>query len=342
LNYREKGQFLINFAYYLCISVIAFLCVKVLFFYLWPFVFGFIISHFSRKLGKKFCKKIKLPITVLALGIQILLLILLLVLLYLLFATLSQNTLEIIDNISVFLKNAYKVLKNTINPIKSNYPLYSKILSASHKMIDKGINYLSSQIGRFVAEVPGFLIGIVVMVTSALYITADYLRLAKFLKLVINSARYQKLLNIKAVVYKTVKLYLGGYFKIFLLTFFELTAGFWAFKISNPVISALAIALIDILPVFGTGTILIPWSVALLVSDNYKLGIELIVLYIVVTVIRNISEPKIMGERFNINPFFALFFMFVGFKIGGVIGIIVLPIFIIVTADYYKTYVMNK
>ena len=97
----------------------------------------------------------------------------------------------------------------------------------------------------------------------------------------------------------------------------------------------LLIAIIDILPVLGTGTVLIPWGIAELLFENTALGIGLLVLYAVITVIRNFAEPKIVGRQMGINPLFTLLSMFIGIKLLGFAGVIIFPTALIVTVKYY-------
>ncbi|MDO4607695.1 MAG: AI-2E family transporter, partial [Clostridia bacterium] len=99
---------------------------------------------------------------------------------------------------------------------------------------------------------------------------------------------------------------------------------------------ALLISLVDLLPIFGTGTVLLPWAVINFLTQNYYKGLGIVLLYITITVIRNFLEPKLIGEQFDINPIFTLIFLFLGFRIGGIMGMLALPIFFTVLFTYYR------
>ena len=89
---------------------------------------------------------------------------------------------------------------------------------------------------------------------------------------------------------------------------------------------ALGIAFVDMLPVLGTGAVLIPWSVLSFIEGNVALGIGLAVLYAAITVIRAIAEPKIVGDSIGLSPVLSLMSVYVGFKLFGAVGMILLPI----------------
>ena len=133
-------------------------------------------------------------------------------------------------------------------------------------------------------------------------------------------------------VFKLIK----GYAILMLMTFLELLAGFLILRVKYALLLSLLIAVVDILPVLGTGTVLIPWGIAGLILKNTALGIGILVLYAVITVIRNFAEPKIIGKQIGINPLFTLLSMFIGIKLLGFAGVIIFPTALIVTVKYYS------
>ena len=87
-------------------------------------------------------------------------------------------------------------------------------------------------------------------------------------------------------------------------------------------IIAFGIAFLDMLPVFGTGTVLCPWAVIKLFSGNYYIAAGMIILYIVTLVVHQLVQPKLIGDSVGLDPFAALFFMFIGYKVSSVVGMI--------------------
>ena len=133
----------------------------------------------------------------------------------------------------------------------------------------------------------------------------------------------------------TLRTSLGKIFKsyamILFITFCELYISFniikWAkiFDGKYSFVLALIIAVLDILPILGTGTFLGPWALYCFIVQDYKLGVALIVIYIVITVIRQIIEPKLIANQFDLNPAISLIAMFVGTKLIGFIGLFLFP-----------------
>lgn len=120
------------------------------------------------------------------------------------------------------------------------------------------------------------------------------------------------------------------------ITFIELSISFLILRINHPFLIGFIISLIDILPVLGTGAVLIPWAIISILTQNISLGISLAIIYIIITVIRNFLEPKIISGNVGINPLFTLAAMFLGIKFFGITGLFILPITLIVIIKYYK------
>ena len=147
---------------------------------------------------------------------------------------------------------------------------------------------------------------------------------------------------IKEVFYECFLKLSVGYALIFLLTFFELTVSFFLLGIKQFFIISFFVSLLDLLPIIGTGTILIPWSVIMIFQNNYKTAFGLVVTYLIISLIRNFLEPKIIGKQIDINPIFTLIFMFLGLKFGGFLGLIILPLILTVLFTYLRRNASEK
>ena len=117
-----------------------------------------------------------------------------------------------------------------------------------------------------------------------------------------------------------------SYAIIMLLTFAELFVGLIIIGNKNAIVIAFLISLFDVLPVLGTGMIMIPWGIIELLRGNIGYGAGLIVIWAVVTVVRNVIEPRIVGRQVGLHPLFTLIAMFVGTKLFGFLGLILLPV----------------
>lgn len=128
-------------------------------------------------------------------------------------------------------------------------------------------------------------------------------------------------------VYDMLAEILGGYFKaqakLMGLVAGVIVISFFILKVRYALVLALIIALLDALPFLGTGTVLVPWAIFAAINGNYGLGIGLVVTYVLTQVLRRILEPKFVADGIGVHPFLAVIYMFVGFKLKGVLGMIV-------------------
>ena len=129
-----------------------------------------------------------------------------------------------------------------------------------------------------------------------------------------------------------------SYATIMAITFLELTIAFFIIGLDGFIWIALGIAIFDILPVFGTGGIMIPWALLMFINGNITLGIELSVIYVIVTVIRNIIEPKIVGGNLGLHPVLTLASMLIGSHFFGVVGLFGCPLLISFILYLHKEY----
>ena len=107
------------------------------------------------------------------------------------------------------------------------------------------------------------------------------------------------------------------------------------FNINYPFIFAILIALLDILPVLGVGTVLNPWAIWLLITGNYGFAAAVFITYIVIFIVRQFIEPKLVSKQFGIHPLITLFAMYAGFRAVGVFGLLLGPIFLMILRCIY-------
>ena len=124
--------------------------------------------------------------------------------------------------------------------------------------------------------------------------------------------------------------YIRSYALILSITFAEIYLGLWILGVKRPFIIAMLIAVFDILPAVGTGGIIIPWGIIAIALGDFFLGIGLLALYLIVTVVRNTLEPKIVGEQVGLHPVATLMAMFLGSKIMGIVGLFGFPIALVI------------
>jgi len=123
--------------------------------------------------------------------------------------------------------------------------------------------------------------------------------------------------------------YLRSYSIIMLITFAEIFFGLSVLGIEYSFLIAAVSAVIDILPVLGVGIILLPWAIFCLIGRNLFRGIGLIILYVIIVIVRQFIEPKIVGESLGVHPLLALSSFYIGYRLFGFAGIIIAPILLV-------------
>lgn len=100
---------------------------------------------------------------------------------------------------------------------------------------------------------------------------------------------------------------------------------------------AIFIAFVDALPILGSGTVMIPWAIICAINGNWQLGIAIVVLLIIMSVVRQVLEPKLVSKNIGVHPIFTLIAMYTGFKVIGIIGLLVGPIVLIIIKNIFSS-----
>ena len=190
--------------------------------------------------------------------------------------------------------------------------------------------------GSFARNIPSILISIIFSILSAYFFIADRDRILEF-----GRAHTPQIIQEKwRMMAESFKIVFGGYFKaqfkIMAVIGVILFIGFLILKVRFAILVAALVAFLDMLPFLGTGTVLIPWAVFKLVSGDIRYALGLVILYLVTQLVRRIIEPKLVGDSIGMNPLVTLIFMYIGYRIGGVIGMILaVPVGAIIL-NFYK------
>lgn len=190
-------------------------------------------------------------------------------------------------------------------------------------------------LGRFAMNLPSIIIGIIMSVLSAYLFVTDKEYVPNLLSRIMPEAIIERWEMVKRGLRHAV----GGYFKaqlkIEFWMYLLLGFGFSLLKVRYAFIIAVGVAFLDFLPFFGTGTVLLPWAVVKFLSGDYAMVIGLLIIWGVGQLARQLIQPKIMGDSMGLAPIPTLILLYVGYKLGGVLGMIIaVPIGIIVLNMY--------
>ena len=175
-------------------------------------------------------------------------------------------------------------------------------------------------------SLPDLLLGLVVTIIAAFYFTLDGNRIKSGIRALLPSSATAILAHIKKEAAVAAIGYLRSYSLILLITFAEIFFGLSVLGVEYSFLIAAIAAIVDILPVLGVGIVLLPWALYCLITKDIFLGIGLIILYVIIVVVRQFIEPKIIGENLGLHPLLTLAAFYLGYRLFGFAGIILAPI----------------
>ena len=191
------------------------------------------------------------------------------------------------------------------------------------KLIQKISTPTVAAAGNVAKKIPSLLIGIIVAIMSAYFFIAQRDEVIAWC----NKAAPVSVRKRMKLVNQNLHTAVGGYFKaqfkIMIVVAVILFAGLSILHVKYAILLAIFISFIDMLPVFGTGTIMIPWFIYKLLIGDYKYAVGLVVLYATTQIVRQVIQPKLVGDSMGLNPIVTLFFLYIGYKVGSVLGLLV-------------------
>lgn len=189
--------------------------------------------------------------------------------------------------------------------------------------------------GNVAKHIPNALVHVIFTILSAYFFIADREGIVQWLRQRLPVSLRERWNFITGKFRMAVGGYFKAQFKIMGIVALILFVGFLILRIKFAVLLALLIAFLDFLPFFGTGTALIPWAVLKVLSKDYEFAVGLIIIYLVSQLVRQVIQPKIVGDSLGLNPLATLFFMYIGYKVSSIFGMIVaVPLGMILVSLY--------
>lgn len=350
MNSSRKRTYLkvfLNLGLVLCILLFCIFLLPRIIIWFMPFVAGWIIALIASPLVHFFEKRLKIRRKAGTAFVIISVIALVILAGYLIGAQLVEQIAEFIgdvpklweaaqedfaqigEKLSVALKYLPAELQLTINSITGNVQEYfgGIMESISEPTI--------TALGNFVGSLPNIVISVIMSLLFAYFYVADKGYLSGLLEKAIPDSVLARLQMIKRGLTKAV----GGYFKaqlkIEVWMYLLLGIGFSILKVKYAFLIAIGVAILDLLPFFGTGTVLIPWAIIKFLSADYKMVIGLLIIWGVGQLARQLIQPKIVGDSVGLAPIPTIILLFVGYRVAGVIGMIIaVPIGIIILNLY--------
>ena len=219
--------------------------------------------------------------------------------------------------------------EEVINILENSTTEYLNMITGYFKeFLTKILNYITS--------IPNMFINIIITILATYFITSD-----KFYILDRMEHHLSKRMMGKIIKHmKEITTSLGGYLKaeitLSVITLTGLNISYLIdMDVEYPVLMAILIGFVDALPILGAGTIMVPWALILLLNSKSSLAVSIIGLYLLTIVIKQFLEPKLVSKNIGIHPIFTLISMYTGFKIIGVIGLLLGPIILIILKNIF-------
>lgn len=307
-------------------------------FFVMPFIIAFIIASMAEPIIRLLMRKTKIlrkyavPLTLLVflgfLGLTVTLIIIRLISEVKSAAVILPDLASgLYDDINFWIKS-YKDIFDWLpteitDSIGSILLDFSKSITNLLKSITKGA-YTTA------ISIPEAFLFTIVTALSTFFISNDREKISRFFTAQFPEKWINKTKDIINDMFSALAGYIKAQLIIVVVVFFILFAGFSIIRVKYSLLLAFIISIVDALPIFGTGAFLIPWSIYSFFTGNIRMGISLLVLYGIALIVRQLIEPKIVGDQIGVHPLVTLMAMYVGLKVFGFIGLILGPIFVLI------------
>lgn len=363
---EKRRATLINFAYYALLALLYYVFIKYAFDVVWPFVIAFVFSMLLQKPIRFMADKSRVPKKIISVATVLFILCAVLGIvvfvgykLMLEFKDFGQFVIHKINNLPQTIASIRDWFLGLIDilPDKIENSLAETVNSFAADLIKNttenglsglgggmqlpegfSVSSLMTPLGGLLStakRIPYILSGVLIGVIASFFITTDYDNVVGIFKRNVSEKNEKLFVETKRLFGDVIGKMIKSYATIIFITFCEVAVGlnllslFNIYKGGYIIVISIITALLDILPVFGTGTVLIPWAIYSLIMGDIPFAIGLVVLYILITVIRQVIEPHLVAMNVGIHPIFTLASMYVGIQLFGVLGIFILPITIV-------------
>lgn len=355
---EDRRAFVINFIYFSIFVVSFYFIVNYALGYIFPFVFAAVLAVVLQKPVRKISSKLHIK----AHGAISTILVLLIVSLIVgLFVILVGGLVKEIKGFLEFFFSRFNsvndvivVVEEWLNGILVRLPkgmgakatayVSDAFENLSLSSMNINMDMLSEPLSGawdVVKGIPSFLLSIVITIISCVFMTSEYDFIRDMILSMLSPEKGKRLVKAKKTVLQGVGKLVKAYVTIMLITFTEVFIGLNLMKALGVygggyiAIIAFITCIVDIIPVLGTGTVLIPWAIFNILTGDFGQGIGLIVLYVVITVLRQVLEPKLVANQAGLPSVVSIMAMFLGARLFGALGVILTPLTIIILKLMY-------
>ena len=302
---------------------------------MFPFVVGWVIAMIASPLVNWLEKKFNIVKKLGSALVVILVLALIVLILYFSISKLVTETISLLENIPQLYKELEAGLDQIGNSLQGIFhrlpPQFQEgwdnILLNMDQKVGTFITKISEPTveaaGNFAKRVPSYLISTIVAIMSAYLFTVEHEEVLVWAKKTAPPSVVKRMTLVSDNLKYAVGGYLKAQIKIMGIVFLILWVGLSLLQVHYAVLIAIAIAFLDFLPFFGTGTAMIPWALYKFLVGNIKMAVLLLIVYAITQLVRQLIQPRMLGKSMGLNPLVTLILLYLGYRLGGVTGMIV-------------------
>ena len=241
----------------------------------------------------------------------------------------NSELIEMIHNIQNYMENNPQQSSEILTSIRENLGVVT----------DKGTQFITdilAGIGSFLGNLPYYATVLVFIILAAFFIGIDWPRLRERLLSLIP----RRVSKTGSLVIRDLKKALFGFVRA-QLTLISITGvivwiGLSLLGMEYALILAIITGAVDLLPYLGVGTVMVPWAAYLMLAGDFRFGLGIAILYVIILVVRQILEPKLVATNIGISPLLTLVALFIGLKLFGVFGLILGPVITVLLLALYR------
>ena len=329
---RDKAYSILVFS--LCLlsgGAVAYIFAKYLLPLLLPFIIAALVVGITRRGAESLAARLRIPKGIVRLVASLTLVFVAALVL----GTLIWQSIAALVRLLTDVGESNGIFRLLEQMLTGNSPLWSTILpeGLAHTLGSSLQSFLSSALSavggaatRLVSALPTTFLFLLVTAISIIYFALDYDKICAFLSSLMTPRAKGRIQKIRDSLILVVGKYIRSYALILLITYFVIFLGLTVLRVKHGPILALLIAFLDILPVIGVGTVLLPWSLISFALGDRFLGVGLLLLFVINAVLRQFIEPKILGKSLNLHPLVTLGAIYLGYAIFGFSGLLLLPL----------------
>lgn len=344
---RQYGKILANLCLTLIIILFCIFLLPRLFWFFLPLLIAWCVALIASPLVHFLEKHIKIMRKHGSALIIVLVLALIIGILYSLSAILAheikgliQDFPEIISGISTQLNNAMASLQKKTGPLPFGI---SNALTHWDTVVEDGLNNAmqnidispistATSVARNVADI--FVLTVFTFI-AAYFFTADKDNILAFMRKIIPEQIQKHYHTICDNFTTAIGSYIKAQIKIMVIIYLILLIAFGMLSVRYYALIALLTAFLDFLPLFGTGFIIWPWVAFELFTGRLKTAIFLLFIYLICQITKQVLQPKLVSDGIGLSPLATFLFMFIGYRINGIVGLILgIPIGMILHTFY--------